>query len=139
MLPTLFQLYTSQQKNVRYIIKGSKPFLSFIFFFQYTNIVRFEKRSIFYSFLTSNTRTFRLIFDYIRYRTLDINPAQTPFQIGFNSVSEINSGTIYRTNHPHSLPPVPIQVVFVTYMDKLIEYNEKLNPFPYQLSHPDNL
>ena len=63
---------------------------------------------------------------YLRYKTLEITPSQTPFQIIFNSVPSINTEICHRTIHPQNIAR-SIQDVFTTYMDKLIEHNENLD------------
>ena len=60
---------------------------------------------------------------YIRYKTLEVTPSQNPVQIIFNPVKETSTGTYYRTIHPQNIT-LPIQDVFITYMQKLIEFNE---------------
>ena len=72
---------------------------------------------------------------YIRYKTLDINASQNPFQITFNPVQNNNYGTFYRTVCAQSIP-ISIKDVFVTYLNKLIEYNETLD---HPLLRPSHL
>ena len=74
----------------------------------------------------------------IHYKTLDITPSQTPFQVIFNPVKGINSGTFYRTIHPQNIT-LSIQDVFHTYMQKLIEYNEHQDTPLYRPSHLQEL
>ena len=74
---------------------------------------------------------------YIRYKTLEIIP-QNPFQIVFNPVEGINTETYYRTIHPQNIT-LPIQDVFISYMDKLIEHNENQDSPLYRLSYLETL
>ena len=60
---------------------------------------------------------------YIRYKTLEVTPSQNPFQVIFNPVKGISTRTYYRTIHPQNIT-LSIQDVFITYMQKLIEFNE---------------
>ena len=75
---------------------------------------------------------------YIRYKTLEVTPSQRPFQIIFNPVKDINTGTFYRTIHPQSIT-LSIQDVFITYMQKLIEFNENQDTQLYLPSHVEDL
>ena len=75
---------------------------------------------------------------YIRYKTLEITPSQTPFQVNFNPVRGISPGTFYRTIHPQNIT-LSIQDVFNTYMQKLIEFNENQDTPLYRSSHLEEL
>ena len=75
---------------------------------------------------------------YIRYKTLEITSSQTLFQVVFNPVKGISTGTYYRTIHPQNIT-LSIQDVFLTYMQKHIEFNENQNTPLYRPSHPDDL
>ena len=75
---------------------------------------------------------------YIRYKTLEITPSQNPFQIIFNPVKGMSTGTYYRTIHPQNIT-LSIPDVFITYMEKLIEFNENQDTPLYPPSHLDNL
>ena len=75
---------------------------------------------------------------YIRYKTLDITPSQQPFQVIFNPVKGFNTGTYYRTIYPQNIT-LSIQDVFITYMDKLIEFNENQDTPLYLPSHLEDL
>ena len=75
---------------------------------------------------------------YIRYKTLEITPSQTPFQVIFNPVRGISPGTFYRTIHPQNIT-LSIQDVFNTYMQKLIEFNENQDTPLYRSSHLEEL
>ena len=70
--------------------------------------------------------------------TLEITPSQSPFQIIFNPVRGINTETYYRTIHPQNIT-LSIQDVFITYMEKLIEFNENLGTPYYLPSHLEDL
>ena len=92
MLPTAFQLTTLQHRDIRSLTQDIKPFLSNIIF-HHTNphLSDIEEHS---------KHTIRLVREYlasylfyIRYKTLDINTSQNPFQIIFNPVHKNNFGT----------------------------------------------
>ena len=59
-------------------------------------------------------------------------------QIIFNPVKGINTGTYYRTIHPQNIT-LSIQDVFITYMEKLPEFNENQDTPLYLPSHLNNL
>ena len=71
---------------------------------------------------------------YIRYKTLEKTPSQQPFQIIFNPVEGINNGIYYRTIHPQNIT-LFIQDLFIIYMQRLIDFNENLDPPLYLPSH----
>ena len=75
---------------------------------------------------------------YIRYKTLEITPSQQPFQVMFNPVKRINTGTYYRTIHSQNIT-LSIQDVFIAYIDKLIEFNENQDTPLYLPSHLEDL
>ena len=75
---------------------------------------------------------------YIRYKTLGITRSQNPFQVIFNPVKGINTGTNYRTIHLENIT-LSIQDDFLTYMQKLIEYNENQDTPLYRPSHLEDL
>ena len=75
---------------------------------------------------------------YIRYKTLEVTPSQNPFQIIFNPVKRISTGTYYRTIHPQNIT-LSIQDVFITYMQKLIEFNENQDTPLYLPPHLEDL
>ena len=75
---------------------------------------------------------------YIRYKTLEITPSQSPFQITFNPVKGKNTGTYYRTIHPQNFK-LSIQDVFITYMEKLIGFNKNKDTPLYLPSHLNDL
>ena len=75
---------------------------------------------------------------YIRYKTLKITSSQTPFQVIFIPVEDISPGTFYRTIHPQNIT-LSIQDVFLTYMQKLNEFNENQDTALYRPSHLQEL
>ena len=75
---------------------------------------------------------------YIRYKTLEVTPSQNPFQPIFNPVKGISTGTYYRTIYPQNTT-LSIQDVFITYMQKLIEFIEIQDTPPYLPSHLEDL
>ena len=126
MLPTPFTLTTEKRQN-RSLIQDVTPFLNNIIF-QYTNPLPFE---------TVREHCDSYLY-YIRYETLEITPSQTPFQVIFNPVKGISSGTFYRTIQPQNIT-LSIQDVFHTYMQKLIEFNENQDTPLYRPSHLQEL
>ena len=121
MLPTPFTLSTDKRQN-RSLTQDVTPFLNNLIF-QYTNPLPSEKEP-------HTIHTIPLVREhcdsylcYIRYKTLEKTPSQSPFQIIFNPVKGINTGTCYRTIHPQNIT-LSIQDVFITYMQKLIEFNK---------------
>ena len=75
---------------------------------------------------------------YIRYKTFEITPSQNPFQVIFNPVKGISTGTYHRSIHPQNIT-LSTQDVFITYMQKLIEFNENKDAPLYLPSHLDDL
>ena len=145
MLPTPFTLNTEKRQN-RSLIQDVTPFLNNIIF-QYTNPLPY----IYYLLYTTYTHTTHILHTiplvrehcdsylyYIRYKTLEITPSQTPFQVIFNQVKGITSGTFYRTIHPQNIT-LSIQDVFHTYMQNLIEFNENQDTPLYRPSHLQEL
>ena len=136
MIPTPFTFTTEKRQN-RSLIQDVTPFLNNIIF-QYTNPLPFETEP----YILHTIRLVRELSDsylyYIRYKTLDITPSQTPFQVIFNPVKGINSGTFHRTIHPKNIT-LSIQDVFNTYMQKLIEFNENQETPLYRPSHLQEL
>ena len=121
MLPTPFTLNTGKRQN-RSLIQDVTPSLNNIIF-QYTNPLPFETEPhTVYTFPLAREHCESYLY-YIRYKTLEITSSQTPFQVIFNPVKGISSGTFYRTIHPQNIT-LSIQDVFRTYMQKLIEFNE---------------
>ena len=136
MLPPPFALTTEKRQN-RSLIQDVTPFLNNIIF-QYTNPLPFETEP-------HTLHTFPLVREhcdsylyYIRYKTLEITSSQTPVQVIFNPVKRISTGTYYRTIHPQNIT-LFIQDVFLTYMQKLIEFNENQNAPLYRPSHLEDL
>ena len=91
MLPTPFTLTTEKRQN-RSLIQDVTPFLNNIIF-QYANPLPFETEP-------HTVHTIRLAREhcdsylyYIRYKTLEITSSQTLFQVIFNPVKGIISGT----------------------------------------------
>ena len=69
---------------------------------------------------------------------MEITQSQQPFQVIFNPVQGINSGTFYRTIHPQKFT-LSIQDIFTSYINKLIEHNENLDTPLYRPSLLDSL
>ena len=132
MLPTPFTLNTEKRQN-RSLIQDVTPFLKNIIF-QYTNPLPFETEPHIVHTIPLTREHCDSYLYYIRYKTLEITSSQTPFQVIFNPVKGINSGTFYRTIHPQNIT-LSIQDVFRTYMQKLIEFNENQNSPLYCPSH----
>ena len=116
MLPPPFLISTDQRQK-RSLTQDVRPFLNNILF-QDTSPFSFETEP-------HNIHTFPLVrvhYDsclyYFRYKTVEPLRSQNPFQVFFNPVKGINTGTYYRTIHPQKIA-LSIQVVFITYMDKL--------------------
>ena len=131
MLPNPFIL-PLQQRPIRSITHYVTPFLHNLTY-QYTNPLSFETEA-------HSIHTISLLREhldaypyYFRYKTLEITPSQQPFQVIFNPVQGINSGTFYRTIHPRNLT-LSIQDIFTSYMNKLIEHNENLDTPLYRPS-----
>ena len=138
MLPTPFTLSTATEKRQnRSLIQDVTPFLNNIFF-QYTNPLPFETELHTLHTIPPAREHCDSYLYYIRYKTLEITSSQTPFQVIFNPVKGINSGTFYRTIHPQNIT-LSIQDVFDTYMLKLIEFNENQDTPLYCPSHLEKL
>ena len=75
---------------------------------------------------------------FVRYKTLEITPPQTPIQIIFNPIYSTNTGIYNNIIHPQN-KTLSIQDRFITYMDKLIEHNENLDTSLYLPSHLESL
>ena len=75
---------------------------------------------------------------YIRYKTLGITSSQTPFQVTFNPGKGKSTGTYYKTIHPQNIT-LSIQDVFLTYMQKIIEFNKNQGTPLYHASHLEDL
>ena len=136
MLPPPFALSTEKRQN-RSLTQDVTPFLHNIIF-QFTNTLPFEIEP-------HTIHTIPLVREhcdsyiyYIRYKTLEITPSQSPFQIIFNPVKRINTGTYYKTIHPQNIT-LSIQDVFITYIQKLLEFNENQETPLYLPSHLEDL
>ena len=137
MIPTPFRCSTAPIRILRAITQDINPFLHNLIF-QYTNPLPFESdpHSI-YTILLLREHLDAYLY-YIRYRTYEITPSQTQFQVIFNSVENANTGTCYRTINPQNIQ-LTIQDVFNNYMNKLIEINENLDSLLYRPSLLENL
>ena len=136
MIPTPFTFTTEKRQN-RSLIHDVTPFLNNIIF-QYTNPIPFETEPYILHTIPLVREHPDSYLYYIRYKTFDITPSQTPFQVIFNPVKGINSGTFHRTIHPKNIT-LSIQDVFNTYMQKLIEFNENQDTPLYRPSHLQEL
>ena len=136
MLPTPFTLTTEKGQN-RSLIQDVTPFLNNIIF-QYTNPLQFETEPHIVHTKPLVREHCHSYLYYILYKTLEITSSQTPFQVIFNPVKGISSGTFYRTIHPQNIT-LSIQDVFRTYMQKLIEFNENQDTPLYRPSRLQEL
>ena len=125
MLPSPFVLSTDKRQNTSFIQEVTHFLNNLIF--QYTNPLPFETEPHTIHTIPLARGHCDSYLYYIRNKTLEITPSQTPFQVIFNPVKGINISTYYRTIHPHTII-LPIQDVFITYMQKLIEFNENQSP-----------
>ena len=128
MLPPIFTLTTEKRQN-RSLIQNVTPFLNNIIF-QYTNPFPFEKEPHTLHTIPLAGEHCDSYFHYIRYKRLEITSSQNPFQVIFNPVKGVSSGTNYSTIHPQNIT-LSIQDVFRTYMQKLIEFNENQDTAPF--------
>ena len=135
MLPPPFALSTEKRQN-RSLTQDVTPFLNNIIF-QYTNPLSFETEPHTIHTVTLAREHCDSYLSYIRYKTLEVTPSQNPFQIIFNPVKEISTGTYYRTIHPQNIT-LHIQDVFITYMQKLFDFNENEDT-PLYLPHLEDL
>ena len=131
MLPNPFTI-ASEFRSVRSLTQDVVPFLNNLIF-QYTNPLPFETEPHSISTIPLLREHLDSYLYYFRYKTIEITPSQQLFQIIFNPIKNINSGTFYRTIYPQNLT-LSIQDVFITYMDKLIEHNENLETPLYRPS-----
>ena len=136
MLPTPFTLTIEKRQN-RSLIQDVTPFLNNIIF-QYTNPLPFKIEPHTVHAIPLVREHCDSYLHYIRYKTLEITPSQTPFQVIFNQVKGISPGTFYRTIHPQNIT-LSIQDVFRTYMQKLIEHNKNQDTPLYRPSHLQEL
>ena len=90
MLPTPFQLTSPQHMIIRSLTQNIKPFLNNIIF-QYTKPLPFESEAHSLHTIPLVREHLDSYFYYIRYKTLDINTSQNPFQINFNPVENFYS------------------------------------------------
>ena len=124
MLPIPFTL-SPQQRFACSKTQDVIPFLNNLIY-QYTNPLSFEIEPHSIHTIPLLREHLDAYLYYIRYKTFDTTPLQQPFQVIFNPVQGVNSGTFYRTIHPQNLT-LSIQDVFTTFTDKLIEHNENLD------------
>ena len=101
MLPTPFTLTTEKRQN-RSLIQDVTPFLNNIIF-QCTNPLPFETEPHTVHTIPLAREHCDSYLYYIRYKTLELTSSQTPFQVIFNPVKGISSGTFYRTIHPQNI------------------------------------
>ena len=101
MLPPPFLLSTEQRQK-RSLTQDVIPFLNNIIF-QYTNPLSFETEP-------QNIHTNPLVREhcdsylyYFQYKTLEPLRSQNPFQIIFNPVPGISTGTYYKKFHPQNI------------------------------------
>ena len=131
MLPNPFTL-SPQQRSARSITQDVILFLNNLIF-QYTNPLSFETEPQSIHTIPLLREHLDAYLYYFRYKTFDITPSQQPFQVIFNPVQGVNSGTFYGTIHPQNLT-LSIQDVFTTFIDKLIEHIENLDTPQYRPS-----
>ena len=136
MLPPPFVLSTEKRQN-RSLTQDVTPFLNNIIF-QYTNLLPFETEPHTIHAIPLAREHCDSYLYYIRYKTLEITPSQNPFQVIFNPVKGISTGTYYGTIHPQNIT-LSIQDVFITCMQKLIEFNENQDTPLYLPSHLEDL
>ena len=136
MLPTPFALSIEKRQN-RSLTQDVTPFLHNIIF-QCTNPLPFETEPHTIHTIPLAREHCDSYLYYIRYKTLEVTPSQRPFQTIFNPVKGINTGIYYRTIHPQNIT-LSIQDVFITYIQKLIEFNENQDTPPYRPSHLKDL
>ena len=136
MLPPPFVLSTDKKQN-RSLTQDVTPFLNNIIF-QYTNQLPFEiEPHTIHTIPLAREHCDSYLY-YIRYKTLEITLSQNLFQVVFNPLKGISTGTYYRTIHPQNIT-LSIQDVFLTYMQKLIEFNENQDTPLYLPSHLEDL
>ena len=115
MFPPPFVLSTEKRQN-RSLTQDVTPFLNNIIF-QHTNPPPFETEPHTIHTIPLARKHCDSYLYYIRYKTLEIPLSQKPFL-----VKGITTGTYYRTIQPQNIT-LSIQDVFLTYMEKLIEFN----------------
>ena len=126
-----------RKRQNRALTQDVGPFLNNIIF-QYTNPLSFETEPHTIHSIPLAREHCDFFLYYIRYKTLEVTPSQNPFQTIFNPVKGISTGTYYRTIHPKNIT-LSIQDVFITYMEKLIEFNENQDTPLYLPSHLNDL
>ena len=136
MIPSPFVLSLETRQN-RSFTQDVIPFLNNLIF-QYTNPLPFETEPHTIHTIPIVREHCDSYLYYIRYKTLEILPSQKPFQVIFNPVKGMHTGTYYRTIYPQNIT-LSIQDVFLTYMQKLIEFNENQDTPLYRPSHLENL
>ena len=136
MFPSPFVLSTETRQN-RSFTQDVIPFLNNLVF-QYTNPLPFETEPHTIHTIPVAREHCDSYLYYIQYKTLEILPSQKPFQVIFNSVKRIHTGTFYRTIYPQNIT-LPTQDVFLTYIQKLIEFNENQETPLYRPSHLEEL
>ena len=136
MLPSPFVSSTEKGQN-RSLTQDVIPFLSNLIF-QYTNPLPFETEPRTIHTIPLAREHCDSYLYYIRYKTLEITPSQNPFQVIFNPVKGINTGTYYRTIHPQNIT-LSIHDVFLIYMQKPIEFIENQDTPLYLPSHLEDL
>ena len=136
MLPSPF-LLSSEQRQKRSFTQDVIPF-KHILIFQYTTPLSFETEPQIIHTIPLIREHYDSYLYYFGYKTFEITQSQTPFQIIFNPTNNINTGTYYRTIHPQNIT-LPIQDVFTTFMNKLIEHNANLDTPLYLPFHLESL
>ena len=122
MLPSPFQCSTAPTRNVQSITQDINPFLQNLIF-QYTNPLLYETETHTIHTIPPLREHLNSYLYYIRYKTYEITPSQTKFQVIFNSVENVNTGIYYRTIYPQNVQ-LTIKDIFNNYLNKLIEFNE---------------
>ena len=130
-------LLSPQHRSARSVTQDVIPFLNNLIFL-YTNQLSFETGAQSIHTLPLLREHLDTYLYYFRYKTLEITSPQQPFQIIFDPIQDINSGTYFRTIHPRNLT-LSIQDIFIRYRDKLIEHNENLDTPLYRPSHLESL
>ena len=124
MLPNPY-IVSLQQRSIRSTTHDVTPFLHNLIY-QYTNPLSLETEAHSIHTIPLLREHLDAYLCYFRYKTLEITTSQQSFQLIFNPVQGINSGTFCRTIHPRNLT-LSIQDIFTSYINKLIEHNENLD------------
>ena len=132
MLPTPFIL-SSEQRQKRSLTQDVIPYLNTIIF-QYTNPLSFETEAHMIHTIPLIREHCDSYLYHFRYKTLEKNTMIYSFSTYFNKIQGINTKITYRTIHPQN-KTLSVQDVCATYMNKLIEDNERLDPPLYLSSH----